>query len=112
MEISEIILLCIFSALVVNLVWACLLKSVNSSLSFGSYFFISLFFTPILAVLLAIVEVVSNGQKKNEKMVPKETPKKLSGKKIWIANEKDKRIEIYESELDDYLKDGWHKIKQ
>lgn len=112
MEIN-IIFIYIFGVLVVNLVWAGLLKSVNSTLSFWQYFFVSLLLTPVLAALLAIIEVISISQRtKNPKVEETPVPAKLEGDKIWIANEKDKRIVIYESELADYIEAGWHKIEK
>lgn len=112
MEIN-IIFIYIFGVIVVNLVWAGLLKSANSNLSFWKYFFISFLFTPVLATPLAIIEAISNNQRpKNHKVEETQAPVKLEGNKIWIANEKDKRIVIYESELADYIENGWHKIEQ
>jgi NADH:ubiquinone oxidoreductase subunit 6 (subunit J) len=110
---DNIIFTYIIGVLVVNLIWAVLLKNANSNLSFWQYFFISLLLTPVLSALLAIIEVISDSQRtKNSKVEETPVPAKLEGDKIWVANEKDKRIVIYESELADYIENGWHKIEQ
>ena len=110
-----IYIIIIVADLLVALLTAGLITGVGSnhklSGSFVYYAFLSFFFTPIIALLFAILDALTISKGEENVKPSKETkPVKLEGGKIWIANEKDKRITIYESELDDYLANGWHKI--
>ena len=112
----EYYLIIIAVYVVVALIFAAIITNSGSNYklkgSFAYYFFLSFLFTPFIAILFAILDALTLSAKKVEKSQEQEKkPAKLEGNKIWIANEKDKRITIFESELEDYLADGWHVVK-
>ena len=104
--ITYVLIAIIFAAVITG-------KSSNYVLTgkFGKYVLISLLLSPMFAMIFAVLDAVTIGNKVEQKTV-KENPKqaKLEDGQIWIANDDDKRITIYESELDDYIKNGWHKL--
>ena len=104
--ITYVLIAIIFAAVITG-------KSSNCVLivKVGKYVLMSLLLSPMFAMIFAVLDAVTIGNKVEQKTV-KENPKpvKFEDGQIWIANDDDKRITIYESELDDYIKNGWHKL--
>lgn len=75
---------------------------------FWYYFVLSFLLSPIVAVLFALLDVLTKSQKQTEQVEQEHKPTPPQGGKVWIADDNDKRIEIYQSELDFYIEQGWH----
>ena len=103
-------------ALLVSLVFATIITNSGSNYklsgSFLYYFLICLFCSPLVAIGFALLDALTKSPTKEKQTTQENKPTPSQGGKLWIADDNDKRIEIYQSELDFYVGQGWHLLDE